>query len=80
MTTIPELQRELDALGAPRAMYALGSERTEAYCLVAEIDGWHVFYSERGNRNDEIVFASESAACHELLVWLLQDGTWRFER
>lgn len=76
MTTLEDLQRKLDSLGVPRSMYALGYERNEAYCVVLDDGKWHVFYAERGNRNSEVVFADEAAACNALLLAVLEDSNW----
>lgn len=74
---IDELRSELQRRKAPGFAYSIGRDENETYCLVQEPDGWHVYYSERGNRNEEAVFASESAACEELLRWVLNDRTVR---
>ena len=58
-------------------MYSIGRDENETYCLVQEPDGWHVYYSERGNRNAEKVLASESEACEELARLVLTDRTVR---
>ncbi len=65
----------LRRLKVPATVYRLGGDENEAYCLVAEPDGWHVYYSERGNRNSEEVLPSESAACERLLMRVLSDGS-----
>jgi hypothetical protein len=70
---IAELQRRR----VPGDAYSVGSDRNEAYCLTGSDGEWHVYYSERGNRNADQVFASEDAACEELLRRLLSDGAIR---
>jgi len=32
-----------------------------------EAGTWRAFYGERGDRNDEVVFANESNACEQLI-------------
>lgn len=73
--SVEEFEAELQRRKVPTTAYSIGSDDTEAYCLVHELDGWHVYYSERGNRNSERVHAAESAACQDLLERLLRDGT-----
>lgn len=75
--TIDELRSELQRRTIPGFAFSIGRDENETYCLVREPDGWHVYYSERGNRNAEKVMASESAACEELMRRVLNDGTVR---
>lgn len=72
---VEELEVELRRRKVPVIAYSIGTDENEAYCLVHEADGWHVFYSERGNRNSERVHTAESAACQDLLERLLRDGS-----
>jgi hypothetical protein len=80
---VGELEVELQRRRVPAIAYSIGRDANEAYCLVRELDGWHVYYSERGNRNSERVHAAESVACQDLLERLLRDGSvqrWIDER
>lgn len=72
-----ELASELQRRRVPGDAYSLGRDRDEAYCLVGGEGEWRVYYSERGNRNDERVLPSEAEACEELLRRLLSDRTVR---
>jgi hypothetical protein len=72
-----ELRATFRRLSVPDSAYSIGRETNEAYCLIEEVDGWHVYYSERGNRNAEQVFSSESAAAEELMLRVLDDGAVR---
>ena len=72
-----ELARLLQSMGMPADAYSIGSDRNEAYCLLPEQGRWHVYYSERGHRNSERVFADEAGACQELLGALLGDSVVR---
>jgi hypothetical protein len=72
-----ELNSELRRRQVPRDAYSLGRDRDEAYCLVGGEGEWRVYYSERGNRNDERVLTSEAEACEERLRRLLSDGAVR---
>lgn len=50
----------------------------EAYVISDEGYGkWAVFYSERGQRNRESTFQSESDACEELFKRIMADPTTR---
>ena len=71
---VMDVGSRLQELGVPESVYSVGRERNETYCLVEEADGWHVFYSERGNRNNEFVFVSEAAASDELVRLVTTDG------
>lgn len=71
---VMDVESRLQGLGVPESVYSVARERNEAYCLVEEADGWHVFYSERGNRNSEHVFLSETAAGEELVRLVTNDG------
>lgn len=70
----------LDARGVPPEMYSLGQDANEAYCVVRDPDGWSVYYSERGNRTDPRMHASEDRACLDLIARVLseieRDLTW----
>lgn len=74
---VADLQAELERRMIPGFAYNIGRDENETFCLVPEPDGWHVFYSERGNRKLETVFVSESAACEELLRMVTNDGAVR---
>ncbi|MEV1130535.1 hypothetical protein [Agromyces sp. NPDC049794] len=69
-----DLRAELHRLSVPDSAYSIGYDSNEAYCLIEETDGWHVYYSERGRRNGEHVFSSEAHAGGELLRRILADG------
>ena len=72
-----ELISDLQRRRVPQDAYSIGSDQNEAYCLIGGDGEWHVYYSERGNRNEEHVFTSEDAACEELLRQLRGDRTLR---
>ena len=73
--TLDELGSELRRLNVPAFAYSLGRDENESYCLVGAPDGWHVYYSERGNKNSDDVLPSESEACDRLLQRVLRDGS-----
>ncbi len=68
-----ELIGLLDSVGVPSDSYSIGADRDESYCLLLEHGRWKVYYSERGNRNEEASYASEEAACRRLFDWLMGD-------
>jgi hypothetical protein len=72
-----DLIRELEREGVSPDAYSLDSDRDERHCLVRDSDGWSVYYSERGRRNDEIVFKTRGAAQSELYERLLRDDASR---
>lgn len=39
----------------------------DCWVLSQEIDGWHVYFSERGQREREQVFLDEDSACKSML-------------
>ncbi|THV42996.1 hypothetical protein [Glycomyces buryatensis] len=71
-----ELKAALESAGVDEDAYWLeGGRPNEAYTLERRDNGWAVYYSEKGNRNDEVVFDTEDEACCELLNWVLNDDT-----
>jgi hypothetical protein len=48
-------------------LYSLNGDRHEALCVLAEGQTWKVFLSERGQRYEELDFASEDDACTHFL-------------
>ena len=70
---IQELIERFESLGVPPRAYSVGSERNESYSMVHENGKWTVFYSERGNRNDEMTFIDEHAACREFFDRVTRD-------
>lgn len=63
----------------PNSFCLEGGSPGDRYVLSDEGYGkWAVYYSERGERNDEKVFKSESDACAELYNWIMADPTTRW--
>jgi hypothetical protein len=60
-----------------RAFTLEGGQPAERYVLSRESPGWSIYYSERGLRQDEHLFAEESGALDFLLHWLIEDPTTR---
>jgi hypothetical protein len=76
-----DLVVELDRLGIDRMAYSLdGGLPGEKYCLEDRRSEWAVYYSERGLRTGERIFATEDAAARYLLGLLRHDPTARVER
>ena len=66
------VQGWLLAVGVPAEVVSVGAEADNAWCLVADGEGFEVFWREQGNRYDWARFTSEDVACHYLfgrLVW-----------
>jgi IS1 family transposase len=74
LKSLYELRAQLEHHEIPPGVYGLGHDQDESFCMVMEDERWHVYYSERGKRVSEAVFASESDACEELLKRVLNDG------
>lgn len=64
---VMDLESRIQRLGVPESVYSVAREWNETYGLVEEVDGWHVFYSARGNCNSERVFVSKTTASDELV-------------
>jgi hypothetical protein len=68
---VQALGAELQSRRIEPGRYSLGSDTNEAYCLVPDADGWLVYYSERGNRNDTRRYINEGEACADLMLRVL---------
>lgn len=76
--TRDDLRETLAAEGVNPQSYRLNGEHAdETYILEPEPIGWAVYYSERGLRSGERLFADEDAACAHLLGVILRDSTTR---
>ncbi|MGI4853926.1 MAG: hypothetical protein ACRYF4_07775 [Janthinobacterium lividum] len=53
----------------PEGAYSLGDDMNVGDCwvLLKENDSWHVYFSERGQREREQVFLDEDSACTFML-------------
>ena len=79
---LTELKSALDAAGIAEHAYFLAIHDPGEVYRIAPIndllgEGWEVYYSERGNKNDLLIFRSESEACADLLRRVLGDPTTR---
>jgi hypothetical protein len=64
--------------GIRRSSYSLeGGLPPEKYVLAEENGHWVVYYSERGERRDQLTFDNEQDACDQLFLWLVEDRTTR---
>ena len=76
--TRDELAERLVAEGISPGTYALfGENKDNVYCLEKTSSGWLVFFRERGLRDWEHPFTSESEACEFLLNKILADSATR---
>jgi len=79
---IAELKSALDAADVSERAYSFTSDGFGEVYRIAPIhdilgDGWEVYYSERGNKNDLVIFRSESEACDYFLRLILHTPTTR---
>jgi hypothetical protein len=73
-----ELARLLEAEGVREDTYWLeGGLPNENHTLERRDDGWAVYYSQRGERALEVVYATEDEACEELYRRIMSDPTTR---
>ncbi len=73
-----ELRQVLAAKGIRPRSYSLeGGSPEDRYCIEKSSGGWSVYYSERGNRNDERWFETEDDACEEFMRRVLADPSTR---
>jgi hypothetical protein len=77
---ISAMREILAADGISSNAYSVNQDRDDRYCLVRVSTGdWLVYFSERGHHWDERIFASEGAACNDLLERLRSDPTTRVD-
>lgn len=79
---LPELKAALDTAGVSERAYSFTSDGYGEVFRIQRVqdilgEGWEVYYSERGNKNDCLVFRSEAEACDELLRRILRDPSTR---
>lgn len=55
--SLESLDQELVKLGVPKNYYSLGREKNERTCVIQEDGTWHVYYFERGSREDLHTFS-----------------------
>ncbi|MEU5155315.1 hypothetical protein [Glycomyces sp. NPDC021274] len=73
-----DLARLLEAEGVRENTYWLeGGLPNESHTLEQRENGWAVYYSQRGERAYEEVFATEDEACAELYSRVMDDPTTR---
>jgi hypothetical protein len=76
--TRDEFVRAADREGIRRSSYSLeGGLPPEKYVLNEEDGRWAVYYSERGERRDQLILDSEEEAYDQLFLWLVEDPTTR---
>ena len=79
---LQELKTALDAEGISELAYSFSSDGFGEVFRISAIhdilgDGWEVYYSERGNKNELVVFRTEEEACEYFLRRLLKDPSTR---
>jgi hypothetical protein len=76
-----ELHARLEAQGIRPDTYDLeGTPCEECLRLERAVDGWDVYYAERGLRTNERHFNTEAEACSYLAEHLMRDSTTRCRR
>jgi hypothetical protein len=71
-----QLKDHLAALGVSDDAWAIDDASvSERYVLVNDDRGWTIFYAEKGNRNNERLFATEEEACQHFISMLTSDPT-----
>lgn len=60
--------------GVPAFLYNLDGygRNDERFCLEYTANGWHVYYSERGEKTTSKMFKSEDAACQYIYNELMR--------
>jgi hypothetical protein len=80
MMNINAMRQILATDGISPNAYSVNQDRDDMYCLVKVSTGdWLVYFSERGHHWDERIFASEDAACNDLIERLRSDSTTRVD-
>jgi hypothetical protein len=79
LLTRSTLEEKMRTHGIRADAYSLeGGLPDERYCLDHPTpETWTVYYSERGNRNNERRFESECAACEYLFDLVMRDPSTR---
>lgn len=71
-----QLAARLESEGVPATTYHLsGAHFDDRQVLDHRVNGWFVFYSERGREYDVRRFETEAAACAEIYARLRQYGS-----
>jgi hypothetical protein len=70
---LADLEQIIREMGAKPSWYSIGTEKDNALCIVREGQDWKVFFSERGDRYDTVIFSSEEEACSYFLKELMKD-------
>jgi hypothetical protein len=58
-----DVREIVEAARVDPTYYSFEGARHEALCLLAQGQVWHVFLSERGQRQEEHEFTTQDAAC-----------------
>ncbi len=73
LMNINELKIELENNHIDQKRYCLnGGDHWDMCCLENNYGTWCVYYSERGNREQEKKFNNESDACKYFLAWMIE--------
>ena len=72
---VVQLKEHLAKLGINDKAWSINTDLPERFVLLSDVMGWIVFYSEKGARNEERLFATENEACEHLIDLLSSDPT-----
>jgi hypothetical protein len=76
--TLADLKSTLERAAIPEIAYSFASDGVGEVYRISYFrdrlgDGWEVYYSERGNKNDLLIHRSESDACEDLHRRLIRE-------
>ncbi|GAB2708916.1 hypothetical protein GCM10027272_23820 [Hymenobacter frigidus] len=71
---IAALEQELIA-GGYHGWYLAGGQLDDTVTLNRTVDGWEVYYSERGKKYNVRPFTTEDEACRYFLAFISRDGS-----
>jgi hypothetical protein len=74
-STTLKLVRGLEAAGVRSGAYSVSGAEDLAFCLENIDEKWQVFYFEKGEKNYNRIFSSESDACSYMYKELMGDKT-----
>ena len=71
---IAALEQALIA-GGYHGWYLAGGLLDDTVTLNCTVDGWEVYYSERGKKHDMRTFSTEDEACRYFLAFISHNGS-----
>lgn len=66
--TIPEMLKNIKNSNIPDDAYSIGGKfQNESLCMQEKVEGWEIFYYERGLKTGIVIFRNEDKACEYFL-------------